>query len=175
MEQSDVFVKKENEGADVIKKAVTPFHADKAKWQWESAMEFYCKQRGKSPDSITEEDHEMIWEYAGNHIAFFLTWLIRRDFLSDDLREDSDESDIIAVKNKSMSGAEFLSKNCDMVLCRDDISEKVLPFMDSYYETQYLDYYGEYMKNKVLSTGFSWDDYEEFESILDQAYARMSN
>ncbi len=154
----------------VIRNTVEPFRVDKAEWQWDSAMENYCKQVGKSSDSLSDEDIEKIWQYAGHHIAFFLTWLIRHDFLGEDYGEE-EANEIEAVKNKTITGHEFLEKYCDMVLCRKDISEKVLLFVDSYYETQYLKDYGNYMKEKVLSVAFSWEDYDGFEPVLDKAYA----
>lgn len=61
---------------------------DKAEWQYDSAMKEYCEATGKQQAELTSADQDTIWEYAGNHIAFFLTWLIRRDLLGDFHHED---------------------------------------------------------------------------------------
>lgn len=82
--------------------ATKRFSADKAQWQWDSAMEIYCEQTGKNPDDLTEQDGDIIWEYSGNHIAHFLTWIIKNDLLSD-MHDDVPE-DIEAVKAETMTG-----------------------------------------------------------------------
>ena len=46
---------------------------DKAEWQYDSAMKEYCEATGKQQAELTSADQDTIWEYAGNHIAFFLT------------------------------------------------------------------------------------------------------
>ena len=170
----NIFKEKKNKVTDITDDSATSFRSDKAEWQWHSAEKYYCEQFNKSPDRLTEGDKTIIWGFAGNHIAFFLTWLIRHDSLGEIHLEDSEKNDIEAVKSKTMTGTEYLINNCDMVLCREDISANALPFVDSYYDTKYMDDYGEYTKDKVLSTVFSWDDYEGFEPILDKAYREYS-
>ena len=146
-----------------------PFVADKAEWQWDSALEFYCEDTGVEPDAVQEEHEDQIWERAGNHIAFFLTWLIRHDGLSSwHCQEDGD--DIQAVKQKEMTGADFLANNCDMVLSREDIAKKFLSFVDAYYESRYMDDYTDFMGDNTLSATFSWEDYERFEPVLNRVY-----
>lgn len=61
---------------------------DKAEWQYDSAQKEYCEKFGKTPDSLTEQEQDIIWEYAGNHIAFFITWLVRHDYLGEMHYED---------------------------------------------------------------------------------------
>lgn len=39
---------------------------DKAEWQYKSAQESYCEKYNKNPESLTDEDEKIIWEFAGN-------------------------------------------------------------------------------------------------------------
>lgn len=57
---------------------------------------------------------------------------------------------------------------------RTDFSEDILPFIDSYYYTQYLDVYSKTailkLNKEPLTFAFSWEDYDVFEIIIDKAY-----
>ena len=44
---------------------VESFTEDKAEWQYDSAQKEYCRQTGKSPAELTEQDEKIIWDYAG--------------------------------------------------------------------------------------------------------------
>lgn len=150
------------------------FDFDKAKWQYDSAADIYCRQTGKAPEELTDEDCTVIWEYGANHIAFFLTWLIENDLLSSLHNEAA--ADIGMVKSRQMTGFEYLERNCDMALSREDLSRKIVRFADHFY----YDYCGEngycgYMENElhrvVLGTRFSWDDYDAVKrDVIDAAY-----
>jgi hypothetical protein len=60
---------------------------------------------GDYPDDLPQEN-------ASTHIGMFLTWCIDNNLLSEEQLEDSEE-DISAVKNRELTGAEFLINNCD--------------------------------------------------------------
>lgn len=151
------------------------FDFDKVEWQYETANEIYCQEFHKSENELTEEDMSVIWENAANHTAFFLTWLIDNDFLNKLHEECAD--DIKSVKNRSMTGYEYLSKNCDMVLSREDLSRKIVKFADTFYY-DYMGEYCEYMEEKlnrvVLGTRFLWEDYDVIKTeIIDVAYSKF--
>lgn len=153
------------------------FDFDKAKWQYDSAAEIYCRESGKALEELTGEDSAVIWEYSANHIAFFLTWLIDNDMLGKLHTEHI--ADIELVKSRRMTGFEYLSRNCDMVLAREDLSRKIVKFADFFY----YDYCGEngycgYMESKlhkvVLGTRFSWEDYDAVRrDVIDAAYDKF--
>lgn len=52
---------------------------------------------------------DVIEYYAGNHIGFFLTWIIQHQFEGELLKETANE-DLQAVRNETMSGIEFFIK-----------------------------------------------------------------
>ncbi len=53
---------------------------DKADYYCEKAREAYCQTAAKGESSLTEDDEYEITRRAGNHIGFFLTWIVRRGF-----------------------------------------------------------------------------------------------
>lgn len=122
---------------------------------------------------LTDEDQEIIWDYAANHIAFFITWIIQNNFISS--LHVNEKKDIDAVKNEKMKGKDFLMNNCDGVLLREDLSDEILEFVDLYYDTNYFDDYCDCMENElhrtVLGVEFSWKDYNIFKLVIDKAYA----
>lgn len=143
---------------------------DRADWQYGSAQQEYCEKTGKSPEELTEQDRDVIWEYAGNHIAFFITWLLRHDFLGEFHHEDDEKADIEAVMRQEKTGMDLFAAYCDMKFTDEDVADEVLPFVLEYYEDQYLKDYCSYMGDKSLSVRFSWDDYLGFEPVIDRAY-----
>lgn len=160
------------------KKKKTQFTHDKAEYQWESALEEYCNINGITQedldlDNLAPEVEDVIWEYAGNHIAFFITWLAKHDFLQ---MEYFTPEELNALKEERIDGVSFLMEYCDGVLARDILKEEILGFMDEYYEG-YNGFYPDYcvfieveLKGSIFGTRFSWETYHQFEPVLDRAY-----
>lgn len=153
------------------------FTLDKAEWQQKTACEVYSKAFHKPTEALTQQDHAVIWEYCANHIAVFLTWVIEQDFLSK--LHDDNLQDAAGVKERRITGFEFLSNHCDLVLSREDLSRKIVKFVDLFYE-DYIEQYCEFMENKlhktVLGTTFSWEDYALIKAnIIDPGYHKYLN
>lgn len=168
----DIFKKDNNKKHKVKKETLKKFEYDKSKYQWDSAAKEYCNQFHKTFEELTDNDEEIIWEYAGNHIAFFITWIIQNNYISSMHADEKD--DIEAIKNEKMNGSDFLMNNCDGVLSREDLSDEILEFVDLYYDSHYLDDYCVCMEDRlhknVLGIGFSWEDYNNFKYVIDKAY-----
>ena len=163
------FFRKEKSTQDV-------FISDKADYHWESAVEEYCKIHGKKKadlnfDDMDETEEAVIWEYAGNHIAFFLTWIIQNDFYD---AEEFEAEEIQLLKEEEISGMDFLMEYCDGKFVRQFMNAEILDFVDSYYDTDYFEDYcsfiEEEIKGTVLGITFSWDIYHRFAPVLNQAY-----
>lgn len=111
---------------------------DRADWHWDSAEELYRKNRNITGD-LTDEQEEIIWLFAGNHIGLFLRWIIEHGFEG----EDVDEDECGKVRSGQMSGTEYLLKNCDGKFWDEDIREDILPFVEFYYNgDNYFNDYG---------------------------------
>ena len=159
------------------KKQIQHFSHDKAEYQWESAVETYCEinetdQADIDFDNLDEKTENILWEYAGNHIAYFMVWLIRHDFfVAEDLEEE-----IKLVKSEKMSGVSFLMDCCDGTFARDMVKDEVVGFVDSYYESpgtylgDYCDFIEGELKGEVFGTRFLWEEYHQFEGTIDKAY-----
>jgi len=163
-------------GSQVSKtKKMEPFTADKAVWYYEQEMQNYLKTTGKSEKDLNDEDRNRIWEYSCNHCAMFLTWAIMKGFCGEVHLNDEPEA-VEAVKKKEMTGTAFFIKYCDCKLWREDFSDKILPFVDAYYYSKYLNDYNRIVKKKLkknpLGLSFSWDDYVVIEKALDKAYRK---
>ncbi|MBQ5446377.1 MAG: hypothetical protein IIT48_06915 [Lachnospiraceae bacterium] len=145
---------------------------DRAEWQYDSARSFYCEKNNKNPNDLTNEDENIIWQFAGNHIAFFITWLIRRDFLGEiHYEEEFEKNDLESVKKQEKTGMDIFSQYCDMMFTEEDICDEIAPFVEQYYDKRYIrDYSNCIGEENVLTTTFSWEDYFKLEPILDQAY-----
>lgn len=147
------------------------FTADKSKWHWDAACEVYCRKYNKNPDTLTDDDIMLIWEYARNHIAYFLTWLIENDFYQ--VEEEWEKENLKAVKERKRTGSDVLAVY-DEVLSRFEISNKVIDFVDSYYDKKYMEDYSNFVENtlgkEIYGISFSWDDYEKFKKIIDMEY-----
>ena len=154
-------------------KKAKPFSADKAEWCYEQEMQNYLKATGKSEKDLNDVDRNLIWEFSCNHSAMFLTWAIMRGFCGDIHLKDEPEA-VEAVKKREMTGTAFFIKYCDCKLWREDFSDKILPFIDSYYYSRYLDDYCRIIQKKLNKNqwglSFSWEDYEVIEKALDKAY-----
>lgn len=155
---------------------VKPFAGDKAKYQWDSSAKEYCRQFNKSIEELELVDYNIIDEYSGNHIAFFLTWIIQNGFydLVDTPKEIAEA--IEAVNSERMTGIDFLMHYCDGVLSREDLDPGIYEFVDMYYEPDYLNDYTRFVENglhkKALGIRFSWEEYDRFKHIIDNAYAK---
>ena len=112
------------------------FTKDKAEWQWDSAADEYQQATGIAPQSLTDDQQDTVWQWAANHISIFLTWLIDHDLLSEDHQEWADQQQ--AVRQRQMTGYDYLRDNCDLALVRDDLSQAAAAFADAYYDAHYL-------------------------------------
>lgn len=160
-------------GSSQYNKSGQPFTADKAEWQFENAMIYYCKETGKTREDLTQEDTDIIWERACNHMSMFLTWAIIRGHCGK-VHLDEEPEAVQQLINREISGTDFFIKYCDCKLWREDFSEAILPFVDAYYESGYLNDYVSVTRKKLqkepLTSSFSWDSYKVYEKMIDRAY-----
>lgn len=127
----------------------------------------------KKESELTDEDRKEINRYAGNHIGFFLTWIIQHHFEGEILEENKEALE--AVRREEMLGVDFLIDYCDEKFWGEDVSEEIYPFVASYYE-KYFSVYTKWVMDILCDLPLefigSWEDYHQFEPILDEAYAQ---
>lgn len=162
------------------------FESDKAKWAWNSAAKEYCQLYNRSFESLSNEEKSKFYNYASNPIVYFLTWLIKNDFMSESFMQEHNFNSINNIKNERVNPVEFFGAEMAYVLDSSNISEKILPFMywyynkfssngfHSHYSTKkyHFDYY-EVIKNYngiFYCTDFSWEKYHRIEDKINDRY-----
>ncbi len=79
-------------------------------------------------------------EAGGTHIGMFLAWAII-NHLENEMHLDQSQEDLVAVRERRMTGRTFLFKVCDEKFCDDDLSDKGNAFAQWYYIDRYWDDY----------------------------------
>lgn len=150
------------------------FTIDKIDYYYDEALEAYCKANSVSEDSLTDAQRHDVNLYAGNHIGFFVAWLIKNDLLSDEHKTNPNYE---KVKSEIMTGTEYLILNCDTKLWSQDVKEPVDTFVKMYYERNYYQDYCNWVVSELhdlpMQVICSWENYHSFEHILDDAYAKF--
>ena len=137
---------------------------------------------GDFPDDLPEEN-------GATHIGMFLTWCIDNDLLSEEQIEDS-EDEIESVKNRKMTGAEFLIDICDEKFTDYDLNDIGNEFATDYYEDgtkfskKHQNYFGDYAEIfdiKVIDNNLdqdslyrienSWTNYDLIKSRIDKRFS----
>lgn len=144
---------------------------DDVAWSYEYTLKTYMKTNRKSMGELTEADKAEIYEWAGIHIAFFITWLVNNDFQSDYFSSDS----IQQLKSEEITGIEFLKEYCDGKLVSDMIKDDVIPFVSNIYNERYFNnHYAKWVMTVLndlpLEFGWNWDDCHEYEKYLTTIY-----
>ena len=147
------------------------FTIDRIDYYYDKAFEVYCDLKSIAPEDATDEQREEVYLYAGNHIGFFLAWVIKHDFIGD---LHKDEEAVQKVKEETMTGTEFLIEYCDTKLWSEDLADELIPFVKAYYEEYYFQDYCRWVIDELCDLPMefigSWEDYHEFEHVLDEAY-----
>ena len=142
---------------------------------------YYFGEYGGKSYIPKDEDRRKIYEYAGMHIAFFLTWIIKHKFDSGlwngftvsfgDCANGSEALE--ALRNEKITGSDFLIEYCDNIFDGEMLSDEIYPFVKDFYENDMKKVYSDWaMDNGLLPLDFewSWKDYHSFEKILDREY-----
>ena len=117
---------------------------------------------------------------GGTHIGMFLAWIILHGLIGTDHLDDSVD-ELAAVRERRMTGRDFLIQQCDEKFWDSDLNEEGLAFTHAYYtgdDTSYGDYIGDYQR--LLAKGLpsvyhvqdSWENYDCLASAIDSAYQR---
>lgn len=143
---------------------------------YDKALKAYCEPEEKDPATLTDGEQNEVALRACNHIGFFLTWLIRRDLIGELHRE---RPQVLArVRTGELSGAEFFLSECDGKFWDEDVRPEALPFVARYYGGGlYWRAYVNWVLNDLCDLPLefvgSWEDYLQFEPMLDGAYQAL--
>lgn len=150
------------------------FAIDRIDNYYDKAFEVYCENKNIAPEDVTAEQLDEIYLYAGNHIGFFLAWVIKHDLIGD-IHKDCEG--VQKVKDETMTGTEFLIEYCDTKFWSEDVADELLPFIQGYYMQQYFSDYIGWVLDDLCDIPMefigTWEDYHEFEPLLDAAYQKF--
>ena len=89
---------------------------------------------------------------------YFLTWLVRKNYASDKLKEKIGTEMINGLMAGTVEPDRVLRERMSGVLAREDIDGAALFFADSYFA------------NPISPDEFSWEAYYEFEKLADENF-----
>ncbi|WP_226065502.1 DUF7832 domain-containing protein [Kaistella polysaccharea] len=136
---------------------------------------------GEFPDELPTEN-------GATHIGMFINWCIDNDLVSEFQLEENTK-DIERVKQRNLTGAEFLIDNCDEKFTDEDLNDLGNEFAIDYFENatefgkkfaNYLDDYSEVFDQKAEKLGFEYEtlyhientfeDYETLQPKIDKRF-----
>jgi len=102
---------------------------------------------------------------GGTHIGMFLAWAIHNDLIGDFHTQESIDS-LQKVKDRKITGTEFLQKECDEKFWEEDLSDIGNVFASHYYESNvYLNDYESVLGKGLPSLYHVDDSWENFDII----------
>jgi hypothetical protein len=123
---------------------------------------------GDYPDDLSNEN-------SGTHIGFYLAWIINNN-LESDLHRDESASELASVRERKMSGREFLITMCDEKFIYEDLNKEGHAFTVYYYEAEANGYFYDYGNNltknlpSIYHVENSWENYDVIAPVITEAY-----
>jgi hypothetical protein len=116
-------------------------------------------------------------EAGGTHIGMFLAWAITRGLEGEFHRTESVGA-IEAVRNRAMTGREFLIDQCDEKFWEQDLNDEGNAFAKMYYagegEGSYLNDYEAVLGGNLPSLYHvedSWENFDALAPVIDRRFA----
>ena len=119
-------------------------------------------------------------ENGGTHIGMFLAWAILHN-LQGEFHDAESPAGLAAVRQRAMTGREFLFQSCDGKLWEEDLNSEGNTFAASYYSGPggegYGAYIGDYEKalaedlDSTYEVADTWDNYDVIAVVIDTRYA----
>ncbi|MGC7559731.1 hypothetical protein [Pasteurella sp. PK-2025] len=107
------------------------------------------------------------------HMGFFITWVIDSN-LESDLLASKFHNEINLLKNREITGVDFIIKCCDNKISSDDLNDTANKFAEFYYSSdKYFDDYVDLSdpnKDSIFLEPNSWDKYSEVKNIIAKRY-----
>lgn len=131
---------------------------DKMKWHYQ----------GDYPQNMPMEN-------AGTHIGMFLAWCIINNLVGEDHLEDS-VNELKQVKDRKITGRDFLIDMCDECFTDDDLNDEGNAFAEYYYVPDDSPYFDDYFKvfglnaKTIYEAENTWENFDKLKPIIDKRY-----
>ena len=116
-------------------------------------------------------------EAGGTHIGMFLAWAIQRGLEGELHRDDSSES-LQAVRDRRLSGRDFLMKECDEKFVDECLNEEGNAFTEAYFQKDgpggYLADYEDVLGGNLPTLDHvedTWANFDRLAPVLDTRFA----
>jgi len=124
---------------------------------------------GNYPEGLPNEN-------GGTHIGMFLAWAILHDLIGDLHLEHSVEA-LAAVRERRMTGRDFLFNQCDERFWEEDLSDLGNAFARDYYDSKaegcFLDDYEEALAGDLptlYDVEDTWVNYDKLGPMIDRRF-----
>lgn len=121
-------------------------------------------------------------ENGGTHIGMFLAWCILNG-LSGEFHDEESPEALKAVRERRMTGREFLQQMCDEKLWEEDLNDEGNRFAKAYYSGADGKGYGTYLSDyeDLLSKGLpstyhvadTWENYDKLAARISKRHAEF--
>jgi hypothetical protein len=126
---------------------------------------------GEFPADLTDEA-------GATHIGMFIAWAFLNG-LEGNLHKEGSATSLQAVKERQITGAEFLLKECDWKFTDNDLNDEGNAFALFYYgnDEGYGAYLGDYEKTlgspgtSLYYVKNSWENFEKLSPVITARYA----
>lgn len=113
-------------------------------------------------------------EQGGTHIGMFLTWIIDNNLIGELYKESSMDS-INKVKNREITGRDFLIEECDSKFYDEVVDDEGNEFIKYYYDVENSTYFGDYANvfddyEGIYDVENSWENYDKLKPVIDMRY-----
>ncbi|MCJ8271049.1 MAG: hypothetical protein MJK04_16815 [Psychrosphaera sp.] len=126
---------------------------------------------GDYPSDLTQDN-------AYTHIGVFLTWALMND-LAGELHNEECPEDVEALKQRKMTGVEFLQKNCDGKFTDEDLNEVGNEFTSLIYD-DYMEFYLDILDpqdecESVYHIANTWQNYDKVAAVITHLFEKTMN
>ena len=123
---------------------------------------------------------ELSPEHGGTHIGMFLAWCIQNG-LSGEFHDEESPGALREVRERRMTGREFLQQCCDEKFWEEDLNDEGNRFAKAYYSGPEGTGYGAYIEDyeSILTPSYagtyyvvdSWENYDKLAPRISLRYA----
>lgn len=110
---------------------------------------------------------------GGTHIGMFLAWVINNN-LEGEVHKLESQVSLSAVRNKEMTGRDFLIKECSEKFWQEDLNEEGNAFALYYYEsdTYFADYKAALAEDipSLYHVEDTWENYQILAPVISRRY-----
>ena len=96
----------------------------------EIATKYYCKKYGKSANEITDEDENIIWDWAYDEISYILAWIFENGYYNPEETEEDLAELAGKIAKREAIPSDYM--NFDASFFEGNVKDEALDFVNEY-------------------------------------------